>query len=201
MIHSKSMQRQRGAALIIALLVLMMMTMIGITSMEGIILEEKMAGAYNNQQQAFNASENALRAGERWLWDRFFRPLAAENGFDGIYPMDSRMIGNTVRDFWNDRDNWPSASAVHVVGDGNSTSYSDSFTALNRPPIFVIEQLPEVINDGSGGYSLQFAGGQGQGVGSANLRPKIVYYRITGRAVGGTGNEHVITQSTYALTF
>jgi len=59
--------RQRGATLIISLLMLTLMTLIGVTAMQGRILEEKMAGNLQEQQRAFQAAEAALRAGETLL--------------------------------------------------------------------------------------------------------------------------------------
>ena len=59
--------RQRGSALIIALVFLLVMTLIGVTAMQGTSQQESMAGNMRDRNLAFQAAEAALRAGETWL--------------------------------------------------------------------------------------------------------------------------------------
>lgn len=59
--------RQRGSALIFALVFLLLMTLIGTTAMQGTGQQEKMAGNMRDRNLAFQAAEAALRAGERLL--------------------------------------------------------------------------------------------------------------------------------------
>lgn len=58
---------QRGAALATSLILLLMLTLIGVTAMQSTTLEEKMAGNLRSEHLAFQAAEAALRAGEEWL--------------------------------------------------------------------------------------------------------------------------------------
>ena len=55
---------QTGAALIISMILLLVMTLIGVTAMQSTVLEEKMAGNYRDQNLAFQAAEAALREAE-----------------------------------------------------------------------------------------------------------------------------------------
>jgi type IV pilus assembly protein PilX len=57
-------RRQEGAILVIALLFLVLLTIIGISSISSVTLEEKMAGNLREQAIAFNAAESALRDAE-----------------------------------------------------------------------------------------------------------------------------------------
>ena len=57
-------RRQQGAILIIALLFLVLLTIIGVSSISGVALEEKMAGNLREQNVAFQAAESALRDAE-----------------------------------------------------------------------------------------------------------------------------------------
>ncbi len=61
--------RQRGAVLVISLLILLIMTLIGITGMQTSVLEERMAGNYRDIALAFQASETALRDAESRIRD------------------------------------------------------------------------------------------------------------------------------------
>jgi type IV pilus assembly protein PilX len=55
---------QSGAVLIISLIMLLLLTIIGASSIQTTSLEEKMAGNLRNANLAFQAAESALRAGE-----------------------------------------------------------------------------------------------------------------------------------------
>lgn len=55
---------QRGSVLIVSLLILLIMTLLGITAMSTTTLEEKMAGNIRDKNIAFQAAEAALRDGE-----------------------------------------------------------------------------------------------------------------------------------------
>ena len=57
-------RRQKGAILVIALLFLVLLTIIGVSSISGVTLEEKMASNLREQNVAFQAAESALRDAE-----------------------------------------------------------------------------------------------------------------------------------------
>jgi type IV pilus assembly protein PilX len=57
-------RRQQGAILVIALLFLVLLTIIGISSISSVTLEERMAGNLREQTTAFQAAESALRDAE-----------------------------------------------------------------------------------------------------------------------------------------
>lgn len=59
-----SLRRQSGMTLIVGLIVLLLLTIIGISGMKITSLEGKMAGNDRDQSLAFQAAETALRAGE-----------------------------------------------------------------------------------------------------------------------------------------
>jgi len=62
---NKSSQQQKGAVLIVGLIMLFVMTLISISSMSGSVLEERMSSNFKDRQTAFQAAEAALRQGER----------------------------------------------------------------------------------------------------------------------------------------
>lgn len=59
--------RQTGSVLIISLVILIVMTLIGITAMGSSTLQERMAGNSRDMAVSFQAAEAALRGGEAWL--------------------------------------------------------------------------------------------------------------------------------------
>jgi len=59
--------KQQGMVLVVALLFLLIMTILGISSVSSSFMEEKMVGNSLNREKAFQAAEAALRAGELFL--------------------------------------------------------------------------------------------------------------------------------------
>jgi len=57
-------QRQRGIVLVVSLVLLLLMTLIGVTAMQTVTLDERMVGNAHQRNVAFQAAEAGLRAGE-----------------------------------------------------------------------------------------------------------------------------------------
>jgi len=66
-----TVSRERGAVLIVALVMLLLLTVIGLSSMRGTSLQENMAGNMRDSNLALQASEAALRKGEEEVTKRF----------------------------------------------------------------------------------------------------------------------------------
>ncbi|HFD13100.1 MAG TPA: pilus assembly protein PilX [Crenotrichaceae bacterium] len=162
-------QEQRGATLVVSLILLIVMAMIGLSSMQSTTFEEKMAGNMRDQSVAFQAAETALRAGEIYLGTPI---LPVFNGSDGLYQPAS---GSTDLPVWETID-WSDASNVVTV---SNLTIAD---AINNP-VYIIEELADVV-DSSG--SLEAA------------LPKVsAYYRVTARGSGTTATSQVILQSVF----
>lgn len=58
---------QRGATLVIALVLLLIITVLGISNMREVTLEERIVGNLRDKQAALNGAESALREGEKSL--------------------------------------------------------------------------------------------------------------------------------------
>ncbi|MDO9294083.1 MAG: PilX N-terminal domain-containing pilus assembly protein [Hydrogenophaga sp.] len=63
-IRLATLRRERGAALIISMILLVLITLVGVASLRNVLLEEKMAANYKDRSLAFQAAEAGLRAGE-----------------------------------------------------------------------------------------------------------------------------------------
>lgn len=59
--------RQRGMVLLVSLVFLLLLTMLGISSMQNATLQEKMAGSVAQRNQSFQGAETVLRLGESWV--------------------------------------------------------------------------------------------------------------------------------------
>lgn len=58
---------QRGAILIVTLVMLLLLTLLALGSMRGTTLEERMAGNLRDESQAFQAAEMGQRVAEAWV--------------------------------------------------------------------------------------------------------------------------------------
>jgi type IV pilus assembly protein PilX len=71
-----STSSQNGSALIVSLVMLLLISLIGVGSMQSTILQERMASNLQDRNMAFQASERALRVGETWLASNSLSALA-----------------------------------------------------------------------------------------------------------------------------
>ncbi len=169
-----SREAQRGALLVVSMLLLTVMTLIGVTGMRNTTLEEKMVGNTRDLQLAFNAAEGAMRRSEDLL-----RVVNLPNFLDydgtntgGYYNADS-TIWTQPSFSWNFADNF-------VVECGSNTLGGD--LGVSAQPTCYIEELPAV----KAGADLEAGTALTQNM-----------YRITARALGGTSTAEVILQETF----
>ncbi|MCQ4318306.1 pilus assembly protein PilX [Stutzerimonas zhaodongensis] len=87
---SFSQSKQRGAVLLVALIMLLLLTVLGAAAMRDTNLQERMAGNMRDQSLAFQAAEAALRFAEQEVRTDYANLIS-----DTKYPIDNR-IGNTV---------------------------------------------------------------------------------------------------------
>ena len=71
---------QRGTALVMTLVILLLLTMLGITAINTSTLEERMAGNTKDQNLSFQAAETALRAAEAWVTSTTTAAACARSG-------------------------------------------------------------------------------------------------------------------------
>jgi type IV pilus assembly protein PilX len=81
--------RQRGAVLFISLIMLLLMTLIGITAMQVTLLQERMAGGFRVQHQAFEQTEGTLKDTRKSLND------AANTSGPLYYSPDATLTAST----------------------------------------------------------------------------------------------------------
>ncbi len=62
-----TMSRQQGAALLVSLILLVVLSLLGVAAMQSSQIQERLSGAYRNKVSAFQAAEAALRAAEEEL--------------------------------------------------------------------------------------------------------------------------------------
>ncbi len=172
--------KQTGAALIVSLIILVLMTLLGLSSIRTSSLEEKMTTNLRDQELAFQAAEIALRDAEKRISALVAEPIATQDGSNentwATNAMDSTPSNATP--WWMERDEaWWNANGVASVNVAN----------VATPPRYVIEKL--VFDKDS------------EIVGSNSPIEGLIYYRITARGTGGSDQARVLLQSTVVKRF
>ena len=118
---------QSGAVLIISLIMLLLLTIIGTSSIQTTSLEEKMAGNLRDRNLAFQAAESGLRAGEAFLTQATL-PSFTSAGTGGLYnETDITPLQN---------DDWSTF---------NTIIYSTAtLSNTASPPLYVIQRLSNI---------------------------------------------------------
>lgn len=139
----RSLSRQNGATLVIAMVMLLVMTIIAVANMQSSTMQERMASNDRQRSVAKYSAESALKIAEKWL-DTNVKALSALGQFDGnngLYSMvriaaniapapSSNDIGNITS-----ADDWGSTSAYT-----GADNIMDS-DLVSRQPQYIIEYI------------------------------------------------------------
>lgn len=176
--------KQNGAVLIISLVIMVAMTLIGITAMRTSILEEKMAGNMRDKEQAFQAAEATLRFAEDFIRNNVIATVSFDtDGADGFYALSDGLDNDSdsYERIWETID-WTNADSLEY------SAFNSSFN-IATPPRYVIQHMASIVN-ANDTLNLDNAG-QGTGAGT------IEAFLITVRATGGSDDSIVYLQSSY----
>jgi len=169
--------REKGMVLVVAMIMVLLMTIVGLAAIRGSGLQERMAGNMRDMQLRFQAAEAGLREGESHLLDENFSalPLSAFDlaGDKGFRP---NMNEHKPVSAWDSAD-WEAHAAIATVN-----------VNMAEPPMYVVEELrvhPDLVAQALGG-------GIDQGSGM-----EMQIYRISSR-YGDSGSGAIsVLQSTY----
>lgn len=172
-----SRSNQTGVALIVALVLLVLVTLLGVAGIQTVALEEKMAASSLDRNLAFQAAEAALRVGEAYVEAN--KPTPSYTDADDTCPPSA--IDDCTGGICSppDKDCLPRWEAPGFTG---WTSTGLSLGALAGTPEYFIEYL----------------GGDFPCSVDPNGPKDCKRYRITARSNPGAGRAMVILQSVYA---
>lgn len=161
---------EQGSALVIALVMLLVLTMMALAGMQTTSLQEKMAGNMRDKGLALQAAEAALREGEAFLQAAV---LPSFYGTDGLYqPLNP---ASNYMPLW---------ATIDWASDSVSWEYEGQIKGVAVQPRYIIEELPPVPESGGS-------------LAPDDPIPDAGLYRVTARAVGGTDTAVVILQTIY----
>lgn len=170
---NQPVHRERGAVLIIGLIMLLLLTIIGISSIQGTDLQERMAGNSRDHNIAFQASEAAIRSAENYLSRASIAPYA--NGA-GYY---KDLTGPNSPVLWTEQ-NWGAKSVALPA---------NSLKGVSEQPKYAIEQMEISISPGNYGSAVDQQ--------SLDSMAEREVYRITARGLGSTKDSEALIQTTF----
>jgi type IV pilus assembly protein PilX len=175
--------RQHGAVLVVALLMLLVMTVLGVTAMQMSRSEERMAGNSRDINLAFQSAEAGLRFGEEWL-----RPISTAPSTCTSAPCNVWLKEYWAADLRNQLESWWSTNG-REYGVAGTQEVSD----VTRDPRFLVEEIDRL--DDSVAESSDYIEDSGR-----------TFYRITASATGAsprasTETPMAVLESTYAKRY
>ena len=174
----QSMKNQRGVALFVSLVLLLVLTIIGVSAVQTTSLEERMARNTHDSILAFQAAEVALREAEGFLQNNV-NSTAPFDGTNGLW--EASQYGQAER--------WEQAS---IWTGGNSRTAATAVAGVDAQPRFIIEWVATVQRQDNPHLMVPS---------SSALFDRIEIFRITARGVGGSPNALVLLQSTFGVVF
>jgi type IV pilus assembly protein PilX len=178
--NTPSFKKERGAILVTAMLLLLILTIIGVSASQMTRMQERMAGNLRDQNLSFQGSEAGLRDGETLIRTRAALPdtcveapclFWTRGTFENVPAED--------QEWWDD-------NGIEVESDGDRTTVTHEMAELNADPRFVVESIGFVPDDLVPGFGPQ----EGRD-----------FYQVTGRSTGGSGAALTVLRSTYARRF
>jgi len=156
---------QRGVALVVALLLLIVITLVGLAAVRGTIMQQKMSSNLFDRQLAFQSAEAALRAGAA---------LIASN--PGNIARNCQTGGTVCQgNPFND-----SSTKIISVESGTSAGQFEIADQAFSQPQYVIENMGNWVDTNtSTGYSQSANAHQ---YGAQGKSSTAVYYRVTARS-------------------
>lgn len=164
--------RQEGAALVIGLIMMALLSLLGLTALGTSVMEERMAANARDRIRAFQAAEAALRLCEAAITSASVFDAAGGSG--GMYTPAVPPRWETVV--------WDSDTAVRSYAAGG-------IPLVDTQPRCIVERLAAEINETPGAAESRRAG---QPVESARTYR---HYRVTARGVGMSDRTVVMLQS------
>jgi type IV pilus assembly protein PilX len=177
LLFKRSIKQQQGAVLIIGLIMLLLLTVIGMSSIRGTDLQERMAGNARDHNLAFQATEAAVRSAENYLSGASIVRYQLVNGSYQGYQKD--LTGSKPPMLWS-AEEWKT---------GTVTLANKTLVGISEQPKYLIEQLEVTISPGNYGSAVDQ-----QSVDSMAERE---VYRITARGLGGTKDSEALIQTTF----
>lgn len=178
--------RQQGVALFISLMILLIVTVLGLSAIQMTSLQEQMARNASDISIAFLAAESAINDAEALIESKTslvdFKPITTNK--NGLY---TEAAVNAASN--QSQVDWQADTAANTF----YISAATPVAGAAEQPKYIIEHLKSIVAEED---TLNLDNiGQGTGSGLSEV------FRVTVYGTGGTADAHVMVQSTYGKRF
>ena len=177
-IKQQMKQKQEGVVLFFSLVMLLMLTLLGISSVQTTSLQQRMSTSATDSNLAFQSAESALRDGEDFI-----------ETLNSLLPFDGANAENNGFYFDVDPRDQPNWEAVDWSGAAGFREADTSITGVAAQSRYIIEHVKTVVSDADA-LNLDNIG-QDTGSGRTQI------FRVTARGTGGTAAAQTTIQSSY----
>ena len=139
-----TMNKNSGSVLVISLLILLVLTIMGVTALNTTVMEERMSANTRQRNLAHQAAETALKDAEQWLSNTAGNIMIPThinlfNASSELY--DSTVGGRTLNWNTNNTSAWTSGNSQAVT---TLSSFPSSTTEIPGAPRYIIEYMGRV---------------------------------------------------------
>lgn len=171
------MQPQRGAVLAAVLMIILVVTILGVTALNSASLEGKLAHNFRERLLAFQAAEHALSSGEQFLDGLVAEPVPCTTAPCQVWARNTlqTLSANSTLTWWESVDPawWTSMGATSAGGGVGTTSY------------YIIEERAFVKNSAQ----------------ANTVSSGLNYYTVTALGMRNSSGAVVVLQSHYMKRF
>ncbi len=197
---ARHLVNQQGAALVVSLIMLLLMTLVGITAMQVTTVQEKMVANNRDSNVAFQAAETALKRGESYIKQLQIKLVAFSNDCKAnaglCRPSCSTIVSSSSTvgiDCWNDSAT-PTAQWSPVVRWAGNSTQTMKYGSEAMPAgggVADISELPTSSVAKQPRFMIEDITPQGGGgVGTAQQSINSGWYRITAQGYGQAQDEN-----------
>lgn len=191
------LNKQKGSIIIISLIMMLLLTIVGLTGVKISNLEERMSGNFRDHELAFQAAEAALSEAEAYVENTTFVAANFQAGctgtqcftstctsglcFNGSFPTTGAPAGSCtagLTNTWEDWDLWSDGSGKYKS--------ATPLTGTSSTAKYIVEFRCFMVKDDTNSDA------------NVNILAEWAYsFRITALAQGGTADSLVMLQTTY----
>ena len=173
-------EKQRGVALFISLVLLLVLTIAGVSAVQTTSLEERMARNTHDTLLAFQSAESALREAEGWILANVNSTAQFDDvGTNGLW---TTMPYDEADQRWEENI-WATAQSIPVA---------NPVPDVAAQPRFIVEWVATVERTDNPNLL---------GSSYTAVFDRIEIFRITARGIGATANARVMLQGTFGMIF
>lgn len=183
---------QRGVALVVALVLLVVVTLVGLAAIRGTSLQEKMAGNTFDRAQAFQLTEGAIDLAARTVVTATPGPTPSTYNNPGITDCSSGPCAdNPATDTAN---TYPWVTVP--VSTSSNSAITNMVSLYGNAPAYLVQYMGTCTSAGGGNF--QFTNDQNNQGGGGSLAQKSQCYRITARSGSASSDRsQIVVQAIY----